>query len=436
MKIIEKGFYIAAIIAFSFTVGFIIGEHATNSVTIAQPNDFNADLTPVWKAWQLLEEKFVAASTTKQYTVQDHVWGLVEGLAASYNDPYTNFFPPEEAKQFEEEIEGSFGGIGIEMGMRNSLLTVIAPLKGTPADEAGLLSGDYIIEVDGTSTQNMSTDEAVTLIRGEVGTPVTLTIAREGENEFLEIEIVRGNIEIPTIEAELRSDDVYTIALYNFGATATKEMRAALRSFIESDSDKLILDLRGNPGGFLSAAVEVSSWFLPVGKTVVVEDYGKTREKVVHRSKGYDVIHEDVNIVVLIDGGSASASEIVAGALSEHERAVLIGENTFGKGSVQELVDVTEDTRLKITVARWLTPNSNSISHVGLAPDYEVELTIEDIQNEVDPQLEAAVTYLTTGTLELNKQEMVETEETIEIDTKKTTKTEIEETVEVNDEIE
>jgi len=191
-------------------------------------------------------------------------------------------------------------------------------------------------------------------------------------------------------------------------------MRKALRDFIASDSSKLVLDLRGNPGGFLEAAVEVSSWFLPLGKSIVTEDYGDTSESYTHRSKGYDVVQDDVQIAVLIDGGSASASEIVAGALHEHNRAVLIGENTFGKGSVQELVDVTEDTRLKITVARWLTPNGTSISQVGLAPDFEVEITREDIENDIDPQLEAAISYLTTGTISSSRTETEEVPEQAE----------------------
>jgi len=208
MKTAEKVFYTSAIVTFSFMAGFLMGENIQVPATTAQVNEFGADLAPVWRAWQLLDEKFVPASTTKTFTTQEHVWGMIEGLANSYDDPYTTFFPPDEARQFEEDIEGSFGGIGIEMGMRDGLLTVIAPLKGTPAYDAGLVSGDFIVSVNGISTQNMSTDEAVTLIRGEVGTPVVLTIAREGESEFLEIEIIRDTIEIPTIDTELRDNGV------------------------------------------------------------------------------------------------------------------------------------------------------------------------------------------------------------------------------------
>ncbi len=399
-----------------FATGFIFGKKlesekiSTEINTSAEYSD--VDLTPLWKAWKLLDEKFVPATTTKIFTKEDHIWGIVNGLTESYGDPHTVFFPPQKAQSFEEEISGSFGGIGVEIGIRDGILTVISPLKDTPGDKAGLLPGDLIVEVNGESTRNMTIDDAVNKIRGEIGTEVVLTIARKGENEFLSVPIVRGKIEIPTIDSEMRDDGVFVISLYNFGGTATQEMRNTLREFIKSGSKKLVLDLRGNPGGYLEAAVDMASWFLPLGKTIVIEDYGKEKEKIVHRSKGYNIIGDDYEVAILINGGSASASEILAGALKEHGRAVLVGEKSYGKGSVQELMNVTDNTTIKITIARWLTPNGNSISHNGLTPDIEVKMTMEDIKEEKDPQLDAAVTYLLTG--EYKTEETATTTETVE----------------------
>lgn len=419
----NKILLLGIIFAFSFIAGFVTREHVPSRNTVQDTITSNeladVDLAPVWKAWKILDEKFVPATTTKAYTEQDHVWGMIEGLADSYNDPYTTFFPPQENKSFTEEISGHFGGIGIEMGIRDGLLTVIAPLKGTPAEEAGLLSGDFIVEVDGVSTQNISTDDAVEMIRGEIGDIVTLTIARKGEKEFVEVPIERQIIDIPTLDSTLRDDGIFVISLYNFGATATHEMRLALRQFIHSGSTKMVLDLRNNPGGYLEVAVEIASWFLPIGKTVVIEDYGTQEAQRILKTKGTQVIDDTISIVVLIDGGSASASEILAGALHEHGRATLIGENTFGKGSVQELINVTDTTSLKITVARWLTPNGNSISEVGLKPDYEVTRTIEDYENDIDPHLDGAIRYLLTNEAPLpsatsSQNEKVEDTEEIE----------------------
>jgi carboxyl-terminal processing protease len=403
MKKPQKIILIGSVLLLTFLVGFVAGDIRKNGSSISFSGKENipsdVDFNPVWEAWKILEEKFVPATTTELTSNQDHVWGIIEGLASSYDDPYTVFFSPEQSKQFEEEISGSFGGLGIELGIRDSLLTIIAPLKGTPAERVGLQSGDIIIEIDGKTTQRMDIDKAISLLRGEVGTTVTLTIAREGEQEFLTVPIVRDTIEVPTLDKELRDDGIYVLSLYNFGGTAIQEFRTALREFIDSDSTNLIIDLRGNPGGYLQAAVEIASWFLPLGEVVVTEDYGDSADTVVHRSKGYDIMENDWRIVVLIDGGSASASEILAGALREHDIAVLIGENTFGKGSVQELVPVTEDTSLKVTVARWLTPRGISISNTGLAPDLEIAITREDIEKDMDPQLDAAIEYLTTGVL-------------------------------------
>lgn len=377
-----------------FFVGYQMGNTSVPStppgVPLGATASENADFTAFWKVWNALEEKFVPATTTSATTLEEKIYGATSGLAESYGDPYTIFLPPRESEIFETSIKGEFSGVGMEVGMHNSAITVISPLKGTPADRAGMQPGDIILKIDDVLTQGMNVDEAVELIRGERGTPVVLTVLREGGSEPIEVEIVRDTINIPTISHGMQDNGAYLIQLYNFSAPSSLEFRNALRAFRQSDTNKLVLDLRGNPGGFLDAAVDMASYFLPAGKIVVTENYGGGREDRIHRSKGYNIFGDDIEMAIVVNRGSASASEILAGALSEHGIATLVGETTFGKGSVQELVQITNDTSLKVTVARWLTPNGTSISEGGLTPDIQVERTIEDFEAGQDPQLERA----------------------------------------------
>lgn len=381
-----------------FATGFMVGKGRDGSAI--PPQFLNAtstegvDFKPFWTAWSLLDEKFVGSSSTTAISNESKLWGAIQGLAASYGDPYTVFFPPVESKSFEEEISGSFGGVGMEIAQSDGVLTVVAPLKGTPAEAAGVRAGDKIIMIGEKSALKMSSDEAISIIRGEVGTPVTVTFQRNGVKEPLVKTMIRDNIEIPTIKTKLLPEGVFVIELYSFSATSPNLFRGALREFVDSGSDKLVLDLRNNPGGYLEAALDMASWFLPAGKVVVTEDFGGNREDHEYRSKGYDVFTDQLKFAVLINEGSASASEILAGALREYDKATLVGENTFGKGSVQELVPVTGETSLKITVAHWFTPSGKSISNGGLAPDIEVKLTAENTKDGNDPVLNAAVKYL------------------------------------------
>jgi len=403
------------VIGISFAVGFSAGFNnrpAIETVTALDNKDSgkpaNVDFGAFWKAWNIINEKFVSSATTT--SDQDKVWGAIEGLSASLKDPYTVFFPPENAKIFQSEISGNFEGVGMEIGMKDDIITVIAPLKDTPASKAGILSGDRILKINDTQTPGMKVDQAIKLIRGKKGTQVVLTILHEGKKEPIEIKITRDTIAIPTIDTELKQmasgqkdgplnglgqNGVFVIRLYSFSATSPDLFRQALRKFIESDSNNLVLDLRGNPGGYLEAAVDIASWFLPPGKVIVSEDFGKNAPKIVYRSKGYNVFKKNLKFVILVNGGSASASEILAGALKEHGIAKLVGAKTFGKGSVQELVDITPDTSLKVTVARWLTPDGNSISEQGIKPDVEVTMTAEDVAKNKDPQMDAATRLLT-----------------------------------------
>ena len=400
-KIIKKSIYV--IISLLITcallgVGIYIGyshrpeiEKVTSLVNKTPQTETTADFSPFWKAWNILNEKSIYAKDTSD---EDRVWGAISGLASSLKDPYTVFFPPNENKSFTEEIQGSFEGIGAEIGMKDGILTIIAPLKDTPAWNSGLKTGDKIIQIDDKSTNDMTIDNAIDLIHGKEGTIVRLTILREGEDEAREFKITRQKINIPTIDTKLRDDGIFVINLYSFSESSDNLFKDALLQFLNSKSNKLILDLRGNPGGYLEAAVNIASWFIDEGDVVLSEDFNSKDQPKIYRSHGPRLFNDSLSFVVLVDGGSASASEILAGALKEHGIAKLVGEKTFGKGSVQELVKITDDTSLKVTVAKWLTPNGLSISEKGLEPDIEVKMTADDYKNGKDPQMDKAVEIL------------------------------------------
>lgn len=357
------------------------------------------ELTEVWRVWDLLEEKFAQSSSTNNVTTESRVEGMIEGLVNSYDDPYTTYLPPADAEQFGEDIAGNFGGVGMEVGMRNDVITVIAPLPDTPAEQAGLVAGDVIVQIDDTSTEDISVDRAVQLIRGEPGTVVSLMIYRQGETDFRTIDVTRDTITIPTIETE-QIGDVFTIKLFSFNAIAEAEMQLALREYVRSGAPKLVFDLRGNPGGYLQSAINIASFFLPTGKVIVREQFGDDRPEELYRSTGRTLGGlAPQEMVILIDGGSASASEIVTGALQEHDVATVIGQQSFGKGSVQELVELPTGASLKVTIARWLTPNGTSISDGGLAPDIVITRTVEQVLADEDPQLDAALRFLAGETV-------------------------------------
>ncbi|MEO6536353.1 MAG: S41 family peptidase [Candidatus Paceibacterota bacterium] len=384
------------------TVGAAGGSKVLSNVPLLSDGlnstpDQSLDFADFWKVYNTLQTKFVQthASTTTA-TNKDKVYGAIQGLVASYGDPYTVFFPPEQSKQFNDTIAGNFSGVGMEIGInKDKVLTVIAPLKGTPAEKAGILAGDTVLAIDGKSTEGISTDEAVKLIRGKKGTVVTFTILRNGATS--KIPITRDTIQVPTIDNSYDAKTgIYTIALYEFSGTSANLFENAFKDFKASGSRKLIIDLRGNPGGYLSSAVSMASHFLPKGSVVVTEDYKGNQENTVHRSSGSGGLPNGTKVVILIDQGSASASEILAGALQDTKTATLIGTRSFGKGSVQELVNVG-DASLKVTVARWLTPLGRSISDGGLTPDIQSSTTPELIAAKRDVQKERAIQFLTTG---------------------------------------
>ena len=386
------------LIAGVFGVGLYIGYSKrpeidkVSTVVNKTPNlDTTADFNAFWKAWNVLKEKSIYSD---KITDQDRVWGAIKGLAGTAGDPYTTFFNPEDNKAFKEEIKGSFSGIGAELGMKDKILTIIAPLKDTPAWNAGIKKGDRILKIDKVNTSDMSIDQAIDKIHGEKGTTVVLTVLHEGDRETKDISIVRDTINVPTIETTSLPDGIFEIKFYSFTENSDKLFAKALEEFVKSGDHKLLLDLRGNPGGYLDAAVNIGSWFIDEGQVIVSEDFGTSRKPEFYRSHGPKIFNNNLQFVILVDGGSASASEILAGALKEHGIATLVGEKTFGKGSVQELVDITPDTSLKVTIAKWLTPNGLSISAAGLEPDVKVPFTLKDYDAKRDPQLEKAVEIL------------------------------------------
>ncbi|MEN9649504.1 MAG: carboxy-terminal-processing protease, carboxyl-terminal processing protease [Candidatus Parcubacteria bacterium] len=390
-----------AIVVGAFYGGFAAGKSSTlaanrieNIINKTDGKSENVDFGLFWKTWTLLNEKFVATHNEKPATDQDKVYGAIKGMVASLGDPYTVFFTPEEESQFESQIQGNFEGVGMEMGIKDDTLTVISALPGTPAKKAGIQSGDKLIKIDDKLSNGMTVDQAVKLIRGKKGTSVKLTMVRE-DKEPIEFTVVRDVINLPVIETSLdKKTNIFTIRLYSFSAQSASLFRSAMKEFSTSKSNKLIIDLRGNPGGYLDAAVDMAGWFLPPGKVVVRQASGAGKSEIALRSQGPDIFNDSVKTVILVDNGSASASEILAGALSEYGKATLVGTATFGKGSVQEYIKVTPDTALKVTIARWLTPNGVSISEGGLKPQVEVKITKEDVAAGRDPQMLKAVEIL------------------------------------------
>lgn len=405
-SVATRGITFAVVAVLAFGVGVIVGENGSSASIIsriplvgdgldATPNA-SADFTDFWKAWNALEKHYVITSASSTLpSVKERVLGAIGGLASSYNDPYTVYFPPEEAKAFADNISGSFAGVGMEIDIKDDILTVVAPLKGTPAESAGIRAGDQIVVIDGKSTDGLSIDKAVSKIRGPVGTTVVFTIIRD--RKALEIKVVRDTIQIPETDDGLDEDSgVYHIALYQFTASSASLFNQAFMRFRNSGSKNLVIDLRGNPGGYLDSSVDIASHFLPKGTAVVIEDFDKKENNRVHTSLGYNDAPSGTKIVVLIDGGSASASEILAGALQDAKRATIIGTKSFGKGSVQTLLDLG-DGSIKITVARWITPAGNWIMENGITPDIIVPYTQADATAERDPQMLRAIQFLTTG---------------------------------------
>lgn len=352
--------------------------------------DKEVDFALFWKVWEILKEKFVDHS---RLDARQMLYGAIDGMLASTGDPYTTFFDPKEKQDFQEDMTGNFEGIGAEMAVKDGILTVVSPLEGTPAERIGLLAGDRILKIDGEPTANMNVEEAVRRIRGPKGTSVTLSIYHEGDEEAKDVVVPREIIHVKSLRSEMKEGNVAYIRINRFGDETADEFERAVRSAANASARGLIIDLRNNPGGLLTSAVDIASFLLPERSVVVIEENGKGERKELKTHAG-DVFSE-LPTSVIINGGSASASEILAGALRENRDNVrLVGKQSFGKGSVQELVSVTKDTAVKITVAKWLTPKGNQINKVGITPDEEVDLTREQVVNKEDPQLQKAIEWV------------------------------------------
>ncbi len=375
---------IAVLIGFGF--GYYFGE--IEGKRMVSPSN-ELDFSLFWEVYHTLQEKYVHP---EDFDSQKIIYGAISGMVESLEDPYTVFFDPEEAKIFEEDVKGVFEGVGMEIGLRSGQLTVIAPLEETPAQKAGLRAGDKIMKIDDTLTVDISIDEAVKLIRGPKGTEVSLTIYREDWKETKEIKIIRGVIEIPSLDWELLDDDIAYIKLYQFSEKASFDFKTASEEILNSSAEKIILDLRNNPGGYLGVAQNIAGWFLEKGQIVAIEDFGENKEQEFYKARGTEKFLS-YPVVVLINQGSASGSEILAGALRDNRGVKLIGERSFGKGTVQVLEELREGS-LKITIANWLTPNGEVLNNKGLEPDIEIEMTKEDYEKEKDPQLEKAIEIL------------------------------------------
>ena len=378
-------------VIFAIFIGFQSGVETGKNLVICrvcQPEDI--DFSLFWQTYNVLKEKFI---NLEKFDNQKIIYGAISGMTKTLDDPYTVFYNPEETKEFEEQLSGTFEGVGMEIDIKNGQLIVIAPLEGTPAQKAGLRPGDKIIKINNLETFEMSVEEAIGLIRGPKGTEVTLTIIRDGWETAQDIKVIREVIKIPSLKWELIDNDIAYVRIYQFSENLNFEFRKKAIEILNSPAKKVILDLRNNPGGYLEVAQYVAGWFLEKNKTVVIEDFGQDKEKNIYRSEGNGEFYQ-YPTVVLINQGSASASEILAGALRDNYNAKLIGEKSFGKGSIQEQVRLEKDSSVKITVAKWLTPKGISISGVGLEPDIEVGMTDEDYQENRDPQLEKAIEFI------------------------------------------
>ncbi len=364
---------------------FQIGPFAFSSV------DRSIDLTQFWQANAILKNKFDGTIDAKK-----QAQGAVAGMVASLGDPYTVYLTAQANKDLTNQLNGTLSGVGMEVGIKNNKLTVIAPIDGTPAAKAGIRSGDYIATIDGKDTSSLTVDEAVGMIRGSKGTQVKLGIVRPG-SQPQEIVITRDDITVPTVTSEVKSGNVGYIKIREFGTDTVASVNSAVQNLNQQGVKAVIVDVRDDPGGYLDGAIKISSQFVATG-TIVEERSRNEDSKKYTALPGGDMT--TMPIIMLVNGGSASASEIMAGALHDNHRATLVGEKTFGKGSVQEIIclsglvltsDSCQSDALKVTVAHWYTPNGVNISKEGITPDVEVKLTTDDFNAGRDPQLDKAL---------------------------------------------
>jgi carboxyl-terminal processing protease len=371
-----------------------VGTFAPRTATLAAPQPQNdTDLALFWEAMALLDEHYYGQEELPQG--DDVTYSAIEGLILSTGDPHSGFLSPEDAAEFSADLSGEFEGIGARVDVNEEGLVIVAPFPGTPASEAGLLPGDLVLEIDGVPTQGMTLEEGVSLVRGERGSTVTLLVRRDGQADLMTFEIVRDTIVVPMVTSRLIEEEgaptIGYVQLAEFSANASGQFEDALREVQNEGAEYLIIDMRFNPGGLLTTAVDVTSQFIDTGN--ILTERMANGSMVEHPARRGGVAL-DIPIVVLVNGGSASASEIFAGAIKDTGRGTLIGETAFGKGSVQRLHTLSDESLLRITVARWFTPNGEAIHEIGIQPDVVVAIDPATLEPGEDPQLDAAVEYI------------------------------------------
>jgi carboxyl-terminal processing protease len=385
------------LVAFVFALGWNVGAGQVRQKTGSFPAEQQSsqisssdkvDMQLFWDVWSLLASKYVDP-TILDY--KNMIYGSIRGMVYSLEDPYTTFLTPKENKDFQESMNGTLEGIGAELTLRDGMITVVSPLNGSPAKKAGLQPEDVILKVNDEDVQDFSLEQVVMKIRGPKGTKVKLTLGRKGQGEPFDMEIIRETININSVEWKM-TDGIANIKLNQFGGKTKDEFTKAISEIQLKRPTGIILDLRYNGGGYLDGAVDIASEFVEKGKVVSVKKRNPEEDEVIYVTGKARIAKTPM--VVLINKGSASASEIVAGAIRDNGRGTIIGETSFGKGTVQEVENLIDGSSLRITIAKWYTPNNVNISKVGITPDIEVKRSIEDIKADKDPQLDAAMDYL------------------------------------------
>ncbi|MBI4779535.1 S41 family peptidase [Candidatus Falkowbacteria bacterium] len=361
-----------------------------NKYVTAPANKLTADVdfNLFWNVWDELKDKYVDKDKLDDKKM---FYGALRGLVESIGDPYTVFMEPKIAKEFSDDLAGTFEGIGAEIGKRDNIITIIAPLADMPAEKAGLQAGDQIYAINGESTAGLAIDEAVNKIRGPKDTEVVLTIFRKGFENAKDFKIIRQPIVVKSVRTKMGDDKIFVITITNFNDDTSELFKKAAAEALEKNPKGIILDLRNNPGGYLETAIDVASEWIDEGVVVTEQFSPEKKNEYLHRGRAR---LKDFPTVVLVNQGSASASEIVSGALKDNGKATIVGMKTFGKGSVQALQDLKDGSSVKITVAKWLTPKGYNINHEGIVPDVEVDLTLEDYNKNIDPQMDKAVEIL------------------------------------------
>ena len=321
------------VLMITFAFGIWIGNDKL-AYCVQQPGTL--DFSLFWDAYEKLKENFIDPN---KITDEKTLYGAIAGMTSSLGDPYTDFFDPSQAQIFQQDLSGSFSGIGVEIGVRNDLLTIISPLKDTPGERAGLKPGDIVLKINGKDSTNITTTEAVSLIRGERGTQVVLTIMRDGWNNTKDFKIMRDTIKVDSVRWALRDGDVAYLQIFQFGGALKADFEKVALEIMQSPAKKIVLDLRNNPGGYLDVAQNIAGWFLEKGQIVTIEDFGKGKDQTIYKTDGNSKLSA-YPLVILINEGSASASEILAGTLRDNKNIKLIGMKSFGKGSVQTVVDL------------------------------------------------------------------------------------------------